>query len=89
MRRVLLLLLFVTSCTPVFAQDKPINELRQMFDYDRNVLLDVKEVGHRNSNGVRIHDINYASPKFGRVTAYLIVPPGKERFAGLVFGHWG
>ena len=61
-------LVTAASCEAAFAQNNSINELRQMFDYDQKLPLDVKEVGFRDSNGVRIHDINYASPKFGRVT---------------------
>ena len=36
-----------------------------------------------------MYDLTYASPKGGRVTAYLVAPAGKGPFAGLVFGHWG
>lgn len=45
-----------------------------MFDYDRSLPLDVKEIGVEDRNGVRIHDVSYQSPKRGRVTAYLVVP---------------
>ena len=45
-----------------------------MFDYQQNAPLDAKENGVEDKNGVRIHDISYASPKGGRVTAYLVVP---------------
>ena len=82
-------LVTVASCEVAFAQNNSINELRQMFDYDQKAPLDIKEVGFRDSNGVRIHDINYASPKFGRVTAYLVEPSVKGKYAGIVFGHWG
>jgi dienelactone hydrolase len=34
-----------------------------------------------------VHEISYASPKGGRVTAYLVVPPGKGKFAGIIFMH--
>src|SRR5207237_6813825 len=70
----LMFLVTVVSCEAAFAQNNSINELRQMFDYDQKLPLEVKEVGFRDSDGVRIHDINYASPKFGRVTAYLVEP---------------
>ena len=59
-----------------------------MFDYDQKLPLDVKEVGFRavaglrDRNGVRIRDINYASPRFGRVTAYLVEPSVKGKYAG-------
>jgi len=83
-----LLLLVAASCQIISAQNRSIDELRRLFDYDQNASLDIKEVGVINRNGVRIHDITYASPKSGRVTAYLVVPAVKGRFAGIVFGHW-
>jgi hypothetical protein len=89
MKRVFwVLLLTVVSCEAVCAQNESINELRRVFDYDEDAALDVREVGVINRNGVRIHDITYASPKGGRVTAYLVVPAKDGRFAGVVFGHW-
>jgi dienelactone hydrolase len=85
----LLLLLTLSSCE-VFAQDNSIDKLRPLFDYDRKQPLEIKEVGVIiNRHDVRVHDINYVSPKGGRVTAYLVVPSAKGRHAGIVFGHWG
>jgi dienelactone hydrolase len=83
-----LLIVALACCETVCAQNSSINELRHMFDYDQKMSLDVKEVGVVNRSGVTIHDITYVSPKGGRVTAYLVVPAGSGRFAGLVFGHW-
>ncbi len=81
-------ILVITLCGIAFAQDKPIGELRQMFDYEQSLPLDVKEVGVEDRNGIRIHDISYASPKGGRVTAYLVVPSEKKKkFAGIIFMH--
>ncbi len=82
------LLLVAASCEAALAQNQSINELRRMFEYDQNAPLDVKELGVINRKGVQIHDITYASPKSGRVTAYLVVPAERGRFAGIVFGHW-
>ena len=83
------LLLVAAACEVVLAQNRPaINELRRLFDYDQKAPLDIKEVGVLNRDGVQIHDLTYASPKSGRVTAYLVVPVGRGRFAGIVFGHW-
>lgn len=61
----------------------------RLFDYDHKLLLDVKSAVIHEKNGIKVHDLTYASPKGGRVTAYLVVPPGKGPFAGIVFGHWG
>src|SRR5688572_2408806 len=59
-----------------------------MFAYDRALPLDVKEIHVEESDGVRIHDISYQSPKGGRVTAYLVVPAGPRRkFAAVIFMH--
>lgn len=81
------LALVITSWGIAFAQAKPIGELRQMFDYERSLPLDVKEVGVEDKGGVSVRDISYASPKGGRVTAYLVVPASKGKFAGLIFMH--
>ena len=83
-----LLLLVAACCQAALGQNKSIDELRRVFDYDQKAPLDVREVTVINRDGVRIHDITYASPKDGRVTAYLVVPAQKGRFAGVVFGHW-
>ncbi len=58
------------------------------FDYDPKAPLDIKEVGVEKRGEVSIHDISYASPKGGRVPAYLVVPSGKGPFAAVVWGHW-
>ena len=60
----------------------------QHFDYDANAPLDIKELSLENRAGVKIHDITYASPKGGVVPAYLVVPPTRGKFAGIVWGHW-
>ena len=85
----MIFLVTVASSEAALAQNNSVDELRQMFDYDQKLPLDIKEVGFRESNGVRIRDIHYASPKFGRVTAYLVEPSVKGKYAGIVFGHWG
>ena len=71
----------------VVAQSEDFSKLRRMFLYDRKMPLDVKEIGVENRDGIQVHDISYASPKGGRVTAYLVVPPGKGKLAGIIFMH--
>jgi dienelactone hydrolase len=58
-----------------------------LFDYDRAAPLDVQEVSSRAERGCTVHDITYASPKGGRVPAYLVVPDGKGSFAGIIVQH--
>ena len=62
-------------------------ELRPMFDYDRALPLKVEESGVEHKDDVSIHDVSYASPSNGRVRAYLVMPPGKGPFAGVIFVH--
>lgn len=67
----------------------PFEQLVRLYDYDRSAPLEVRENGVEERSGVRLHDISYASPKGGRVTAYLAVPPGKAPFAAILFMHGG
>lgn len=88
LRNLFLVLLFgITSWATAAAQAKPIGQLRQLFDYAQNLPLDIKEIGVENKAGVSVRDISFASPKGGRVTAYLVVPAGKGKFAGVIFMH--
>jgi len=68
-----------------FAQDG--GGLRRL-DYDRNAPLGLIEAGTERRDTAIIHDISYASPKGGRVPAYLIVPRTKGRHAAVIWGHW-
>jgi len=60
-----------------------------LFDYNQSAPLDIDVVAEQKRGAVTLQDIAYASPKFGKVTAYLVVPPGSGPFAGLLFVHWG
>ena len=75
----------LAAAFPLSAQNA---EVLQHFDYDQKAPLDVQEVGVEHRGDVAIHDISYASPKGGRVPAYLVVPAGKGPFAGVIWGHW-
>src|SRR5215469_10565616 len=66
-----------------FAQPRP------SFEYDRTKPLDIRESGVRTIDGAAVHDITYASPKGGRVPAYLVVPGSGGKHPGIVFLHWG
>lgn len=74
--------LFVST---LFAQDAA---LLRHFDYDQKAPLDIREVSVEQHGEAAIHDISYASPKGGRVPAYLVVPKGKGPFAAVIWGHW-
>ncbi len=60
-----------------------------LFDYDLRAPLEVVVTSTHNRDGVMVQDITYASPKGGKVPAYLIMPAGDGPFAGLIFVHWG
>ena len=80
-------LLFCWGTTAIQAAES-YPQLIHHFDYDQNAPLDIREVGAEMRDGVTIRDISYASPKGGRVPAYLVLPPGKGPYAGILFGHW-
>jgi cephalosporin-C deacetylase-like acetyl esterase len=69
--------------------DDAFNDLKRLFDYDAREPLDVQQTLMYERDGVKVYDVTYASPKGGRVTAYLVTPITSEPHAGLVFGHWG
>jgi dienelactone hydrolase len=70
---------------PLFAQDAgPAHAI----DYDQQASLDIQEAGVEHRGTIAIHDISFASPKSGRVPAYLVVPEGKGPFPTVLWGHW-
>jgi len=83
--QILRIILLVMAALPLMAQDA---DLLRHFDYDRTAPLDIQEAGVEHHGSVAIHDISYASPKGGRVPAYLVVPDGKGPFAAVIWGHW-
>ncbi len=84
MRTFFITVLFL-SATPLLAQGTGPS---RAFDYDAKAPLDIQEAGVEHRGNVVIHDISYASPKGGRVPAYLVVPEGKGPFAAVLWGHW-
>jgi hypothetical protein len=60
-----------------------------IFDYDSKQPLDIVDKVVEETPDAVIHDITYASPKGGRVPAYLVVPKAKGPFAAVLFGHYG
>ncbi|HEX7614224.1 MAG TPA: hypothetical protein VF554_03000 [Thermoanaerobaculia bacterium] len=58
------------------------------FAYDPKAPLEAVTAGVETRGDVVIQDLSYASPKGGRVPAYLVVPAGKGPFAAVVWGHW-
>lgn len=82
------MLLLTMAAVPLLAADP--NDLDRRFKYDRGIAIDLQQKPLYNRNGAQVSDATFASPKGGRVTAYIVRPAtGKGPFAGLVFGHWG
>lgn len=72
------------------AQAKTADSVDQLFDYDAKQPLDIQEMQtFEREAGVKVINLTYASPRQGRVTAFLVLPPGKGPFAAILFGHWG
>src|SRR5713226_1242695 len=84
MRTFVAAILFL-SATSLLAQDASPSHA---FDYDSKAPLNIQEASLEHRGNVAIHDISYASPKGGRVPAYLVVPEGKGPFAAVIWGHW-
>ena len=79
------LLIVAAAATLALAQDA---SSPKALDYDQKASLDIREAGAEKRGDVSVHDISYASPKGGRVPAYLVVPKGKGPFAAVIWGHW-
>ncbi|MGC2195839.1 MAG: hypothetical protein WA628_14275 [Terriglobales bacterium] len=80
-----LLVVFLLIALPLVGQD---SESLKRLDYDHQASLDIKENSVETWGKISVHDISYASPKGGRVPAYLVVPDGKGPFAAIIWGHW-
>jgi dienelactone hydrolase len=83
--RIFLTAILLFSATSLFAQN---TSPSHAFDYDSRAPLDIQEAGVEHRGNVAIRDISFASPKGGRVPAYLVVPEGKRPFAAVLWGHW-
>jgi dienelactone hydrolase len=77
--------LMMMIIAPLSGQDA---DLLRHFDYDQKAPLDIQETAVEHRGDIAVHDISYASPKGGRVPAYLVVPKGSGPFAAVIWGHW-
>lgn len=84
-----LLFMCLLCASPLRSQTPDLDSVAHMFDYDHKASLDLQEKSVEDRDGVKVHDISFASPMGGRVSAYLVTPAGKGRFAGIVFLHSG
>jgi len=88
------LLVLVGGCSPA-GQSSRSNEpsgepdAASMTAYDASAPLDLVEEAPAevDADGVSVQDVSWASPGGGRVSAWLVVPPGSGPFAGIVYLH--
>ena len=59
------------------------------FAYDAGAPLGIQETGRETRGPVLVHDLSYASPRGGRVPAYLVAPEGARRLPAVLFLHHG
>lgn len=76
------LLLALVACPAVAREDAP-------FDYDPSAALRLQSALVREAEGIRTYAISFDSPRGGRVTGKLFVPPvpAGQRLAGVVMAH--
>jgi dienelactone hydrolase len=60
-----------------------------LFGYDRFTSpVDLRDNGVVNPGyPIAVHDVSYLSPRGGRVTAYLVVPPGEHEHPAVIYLH--
>ncbi len=59
-----------------------------LFGYDASAPLRYRDAGRVNANyPIAIRDVSYASPRGGRVPAFLVLPPGKGPFPAVIYLH--
>lgn len=59
----------------------------QAFDYDSTAPLDPEDLGVEERNAVLVHDVSFADARGGRISAYWLLPPGRDRFPAVIFVH--
>src|SRR5262245_4757840 len=61
--------------------------LLKLFAYDPSAPLDLRVVSSEKSNGYTLQELTYASPRGGRVPAFLSVPDGRGPFPAVLLLH--
>ncbi|MFC2079581.1 alpha/beta hydrolase family protein [Candidatus Bipolaricaulota bacterium] len=59
-----------------------------LFEYDREMSLDVRPVGSREHEGWIGSELTYATPFDRRRAAYVVRPPGDGPFPIILYVHW-
>src|SRR5689334_11694841 len=72
-----------TASSPATANDN----LLELFAYDPSAPLDQQVVSSEKKEGYTLHQLTYASPKGGRVPAFLLIPHGRGPFPAVLLLH--
>lgn len=87
--------MLVPATATAFPLNLSYEEAVHLYDYDSTVPVDIQEKSVTDHQSIPVHDITYAAydPQFsglinGRISAYLVTPPGIGPFAGVIFMHW-
>lgn len=77
------------SASPESAQPSVVPDAAALTAYDPAAPLDLVEEApaETDADGISVQDVSWASPGGGRVSAWLVAPPGAGPFAGLVYLH--
>jgi hypothetical protein len=86
-RRISILLIVAVALTAQAQNVTP--ELGKMFSYNSAAPLDLQKRVFDHQPSATIYDIDFASPKDGRVTGFLVLPTSSGLHPGIIFGHWG
>jgi len=89
MMRTLSVALFLAAGAQALHAEALQDSLARMFRYDTPP-FELQSARIATRDDIEVFDVTYASPKGGRVTAYLVAPAKpKKKSPALVFGHWG
>jgi dienelactone hydrolase len=58
------------------------------FEYAPNVPLEIQVASRTVRDGMAVEDFSFLAPTGRRVNAYLVAPPGKGPYAGVLYLHW-
>lgn len=78
---------FVTLRGTAHAQTAGPNDFTH-FAYDTSAALNLTQVSVRVQDGVTVQDITFTGANGDTVPAFLVIPIGGGKFAGVVWGHW-
>ena len=59
----------------------------RIFDYDSTAPLDAEDEIAEERNGVQVHDVSFTDARGGRISAYWLTPPGRDRFPAVLYVH--